>query len=156
MKIEHEIDKAWQIYESHLSFRGVADRVGRNNYRLWKSLQRAFERGLREPLNLYLTDEDFEEYCACLRLSPTALRCGRVYFSADILLLPGPHPFSHFYGHDKKGALKGYALLDDAYFDPEIDNMVTEKLNTFTEPKPEPEPVSETEATSLAVIRKAS
>ncbi len=138
MKIGREIEKAWQIYQSHVSLRGVDSHVSRNNYRMWMSLKGAMERGLREPLNLYLTEQDFEGYCACLDIPTAQARYACAEFAPGITLLPGPHPYSHFYGHDKNGRLKSYAVLDDAYFDPEIDILVTEIEAQVETPLPAP------------------
>ncbi|WP_443749690.1 hypothetical protein [Asticcacaulis solisilvae] len=126
MNISIELEKAWLVYQSHLSFRGIDSPVSRICYRLVCSLEAALERGLKEPLTLCLTDQDFDWYCECLMIAPDHGRLTRMDLVPGLPILPQNPPYSFFWGHDDNGKLRHYAVTEDREFDPELMRLAAE------------------------------
>ncbi|WP_443750368.1 hypothetical protein [Asticcacaulis solisilvae] len=135
MNLGTELEKAWQVYQSHLSLRGIDSPVSRVYYRIWCSLEAAIGRGLREPLTLCLTDQDFDWYCECFLISPEKGRMMRMDLAPGIAIFPQSPPYSYFWGHDARGKLKHYAVFEDREFDPELMHMASEVVEAVKIPE---------------------
>lgn len=116
MDIGQELEKAWQAHRARIALKGYDSPIGRTYARLLVSFERALTNGMREALTLSLTDEDFEWFCECILVEPEQARAQRIQLLPGVVILPVSPVYSHFYGHDKRGRLKHYAVMEDGEF----------------------------------------
>jgi hypothetical protein len=116
MEISQELEKAWQAHRARTALKGYDSPIGRTYARLLVSFERALTNGMREALTLSLTDKDFDWFCECILIDRYHSRLRRLELLPGIVILPEMPVYSHFMGHDKRGRLLHYPVMEDPEF----------------------------------------